>query len=1365
MRGAKYILPAFMILALFGGLPSRLPGAAVEAANSYELIQKARELEKAGDASAAADIYRLLVKRDPSQRSYYAGFLVRQGQTEQALEQFRIRYAEEPRDTDSLRQISELLATGGDFQAAIEYAEKYLLSVRNLPAGCAGDLRKLWDKAGKGEAEAYEHYAAMARAADASSRAAVLAHLVLADFASSRGDLTAAREQYWAALNGATPPADDWQRSVHDFVLRNVFLQRQWLNDALAAYEKHPNYDLLLSLGRQLKHDGRGFEMLALYRDYLLSEPDENIGMWWIGSRATHLKRVGEILSEITCVGEGPAFVERLRAAVVEHPENAEPLSHAGHLLFKMGHYEEGLREFERYLTIKRKPLATDYAWIAGLCEDAELIEDAIRYYENAVHMEWTREDYRRYGRGQAAAQRPGRARVLWPLANLYLQQERWAGAEACLKEILDSDGRWYKEQAKARLTELWERTGRQSVFLDDLEQRVAADPCNVPLRAARAELSLNAGRTQEAVAQFERAVELSPGDLSLRLRLARALAANRQADRALAEYKAVLYAACRKNKDEFRQGKAGDETEPESVLFEAARFCKRLKDSDALLDLYKAVLEALKSPQVRWQPRPYVFECIVRDMAEIYDRDGGSDRSVTLWLAYRKQVGRGARRAVADRLAYLGPLRPYLEALWEEIGADPNDFWGRLILGDMLVADRRPGEAMDVYVKLLHDAPPDRDLHRDLGSLFAGKGRDDLVLIACEKELSTLGKETWEYAGKLGQMASLHLKLGDKLEAARLYREAIACAPSAAEFRYGLFAATGGREGNERPALEPVESLKDKRNRAQTLVRQRNSPHEVVELCEQILSRASTDVRSMVCLARAYEQLGKRADAVSWYERAYGLRLWDSSGGFEAALELERIYHEAGDGDKLIRLLTEQGKHDAIREFYRVQGTPEKFEQYLLEQMRHQPHGQLYVCLAAYYLDRGDLDAAARVYEELRAKIIDEQGKVTDRGCAVALARGLERLGRLDEALVIAEAMDYEHDTAANDWLGRLLTRLYIRSGQFDKAFTLCALRLKRHPHEYGAIEMAGQLADLLKDVTDAPGLIDGFLEELRGQIPEHQYERFRGAVVSGMRTHLPLSDAVRSGPDVLTLLKGGRRVAVPQDCRSFAEFLEQLAAQADTAATQSFMFMSARKMDAPQVGMSAGSAFEVLAAALDGMNVSLEIDQHGHWALYEGADESRVMSYAASGGLLCKTDGFNRRTDRSHLWLLGRAFLEPTVWARGASIQSVFEVVEAVDDRGRTVPVPPIETRWSDSGQIESSLSKQEPPATCIVKMTVKTAVACRTALPPENPADALPPSAAPPGSERSSSRDSAAAVEIVPFELTFHDIPIIDRPPRDR
>jgi hypothetical protein len=131
-------------------------------------------------------------------------------------------------------------------------------------------------------------------------------------------------------------------------------------------------------------------------------------------------------------------------------------------------------------------------------------------------------------------------------------------------------------------------------------------------------------------------------------------------------------------------------------------------------------------------------------------------------------------------------------------------------------------------------------------------------------------------------------------------------------------------------------------------------------------------------------------------------------------------------------------------------------------------------------------------------------------------------------------------------------------------------------------------------------------------------------------------------------------------------------------------------------------------LAAALDGTDIPFDITQEGYWAFYESGDKNKKYQYGAYGGVICSLSEVNRFADQKTLNLSGRVFFAPEVIRNIASIQSACSVVEAIDNRGRKVPIPEVKTRWNDSTHIEIILGNQQPPAQSITRLRVKTAAA---------------------------------------------------------
>ncbi|RPJ39233.1 MAG: hypothetical protein EHM35_02830, partial [Planctomycetaceae bacterium] len=520
---------------------------------------------------------------------------------------------------------------------AIEHFEDAAISAQSLSVGSLSELLKLWESAG-GLDGAKRHYAAMTTNANVPAAKVALAHVMLSWISLAERNLPVAREHCWAAIKKTSPPADPWQRGIRRCVLNDIFIARDWLDDAVAAYDNQWDYGSLLTLGEHLRYQGRGIEMLDLYQGYLLSEPPVHEDLIPLRAAGRYAGLATTIIDEIVSLDEAQPLKEKLDAAVAAQPQSPYLYRNLGYLLFKMDRYTDGLRILEQYLAVKDGPSAGDYNWIGDLCKKAGRIEDATQFYERSLAVELTTDDLRREARSSQLPITVGdvRARTLGSLGDLYIGQQRWAQAEACFQKIMNSDAQWATSDAQTKLALVWTRLGKENVLIEELQEKAAKAPTDPQARTAYAGILLKVARASEAVTQYEQAVRSSPGDLSLRLRLAEALVQNRETQRAAGEYREAFIAACHKRREEFRRNKGGDDTEPLRILYRWVGLYDRLGEKDKVLQTYTEVLELLKSPEVQWRPEEYTVSRIIKEVAEIYHVKGEHDRAAKLWLIHR---------------------------------------------------------------------------------------------------------------------------------------------------------------------------------------------------------------------------------------------------------------------------------------------------------------------------------------------------------------------------------------------------------------------------------------------------------------------------------------------------------------------------------------------------------------------------------------------------------------------------------------------------------------------------------------------------------------------------------------------------------
>ncbi len=1276
--------------------------------------------------------------------------LEKQGKIDQAVEIYLDFYDKNPQRLEILQSIAELYNRNKRYNEAIEYMEKlivkdadFLFRGAHFKDQCDRLLRA-WDSIGKGNIIkaggielATKHYKAKINDEDTTSRMKAVSQIILGDIAEKAKDSEKQREHYYKAYEQVISASDDWEKAVNR-VLQRKFMDKAWFNDAVTVYTNYPDYSNLIQLGQWLKRQGRGYEMIDLYKDYLLRGNPEKEKYYSIGGYEPYTLSVN-VIDELVSVRRGESLIGQFNELIAADPKNPELHRRFGYMLIKMRRNEEALREIEKYLVSKEQASASDYEWAGDLCEQAKLSDIAIQYYEKARNTEVSDVEIYRASMMSQMDAGPGywkqryKAQILEKLGNIYIRQEQWQNAESCFKEIVEQEDNRNKENAQKKLAQIWEQIGKENTFIINTEKKLIEEPQNVEVRTDYARTLLNSNKTDEAVKQYEKAVELSPEDISLRLKFADALTEDKQNDKAIDEYKTALFIAAKKNPNDFIRGKGGDNTEPRVILNRLSRFCEKAGQKDKLLDIAIDVLVMLNSPDTKWKPEEYVIERILRDMTEIYEAKGQYSAIIELWLGYHKETLHFSRYIIHDQLQYVENLKPYIDRLQKEISEDASDYWGKFILADMLNAQNDKDNAMEIYKGLLKDAAADGRLQHDLIYEFQHMRHYDLMLEASMNALAQYGQGGRDYGRALGNIAEIYLKLDDKEKAAEFYRNAMACDVSQEEheqFNKALSKITGEKEEPERTesiAITPLVDLDALRLKAERMLGIERNYNDAEKLYIEILEKAPTDLESMVRLGEVYERSGRIKEATSLFEKAVfdeDMRVWANTPDsyYGATTGLERIYRQNNDIKKVIGLfaLTGSGNFEDIKRNCKNDRELQQFHEYLMEQSQQTPNNQkLNLYLVNYFAGRGEKAKAEEIAEKLYKELSDEQGNVTDRNNAIELAKSYESLGRFEKALSVLSYFDYKSDTDTSfDRLGEILMRLYSKVNQFDKALEICGLRLEKDPRGYKTKEIAEEIAEQIAEYSllsaDGPQLLKGFLDKIKDEIPGSNYRRFRGASLSYIESHPELSQnvsAISSGTDLLALLKQGRIVEVPQNCKSFTEFLEKLASQADTLATQSFMSGIGKDMKSPRINIPSASAFEILAMVLDGTAIPLEITQEGYWAFFEAGNMNRKIHYAGSGGMICTFEGFNRKDDRTNLWALGRVFFEPAIRNNIASIQSSFTVLEAKDQRNRDISIPSIdESSWNDSGQIEILLEKNSSIDT-ISKLRVKTAVAFGT------------------------------------------------------
>lgn len=205
--------------------------------------------------------------------------------------------------------------------------------------------------------------------------------------------------------------------------------------------------------------------------------------------------------------------------------------------------------------------------------------------------------------------------------------------------------------------------------------------------------------------------------------------------------------------------------------------------------------------------------------------------------------------------------------------------------------------------------------------------------------------------------------------------------------------------------------------------------------------------------------------------------------------------------------------------------------------------------------------------------------------------------------------------------------------------------------------------------------------------------------------------------------LFKTGRMVLPATDAPDIATYLRALAVRAGTEPARAHMSGKEWLAPAPApAGKVARPAFEWLAEAINARPISLEVDSQARWCFSLRGDPVRYFSYAASGGVICRFDGFSRRKTGDRIWTLSKFIFDRDLAREIVATQMKMEVIEAVNSNGKKFPakkpgpntVPPKRTgvQWVTNQQT-ISLKKADFPGDKIEKLRVRGQVAVRTGV----------------------------------------------------
>ena len=1083
----------------------------------------------------------------------------------------------------------------------------------------------------------------------------------------------------------AAPPEGNRQ-------LIEQLISQGMLDDAVATYRRGPVTDVLIKLGEALKRSGRGLEMLELYRGFLLCPANEEAGPFHDSSG---LGLARQVIDAIVEVGQGQETEKLLLTALAGRALEAQLHLRLGYLRWRMDDRRRALEEFDKYAALVSKVSASWLGWVAGLCKGAGLTDQALAYYVRALKAPITDDDLRAremmssMHRSAEVIRSEIRADLLMRSAELHRTAGRLGDAEKCYKDALELKPPVRVEAIQLALSQVWKAMGKENALVRQLTDDLRADAKNADTHARLAKLLLAIGQKEEGIEHYRQAAALAPNEPAHRLALADALAKAGINAEALAEYALILRAAA--GQDQPR-GRLGAVT-PETVLGRLRQFdSPRTTGADApptdlrkqLLKLYDEALR-MHPPATKWEPSDYIVRNLVQRMSAILAGQSDYQAVVNLWLDNRGRIGSSVSDEVVRHVGRLGSLDGVIGRLRLETKDNTADTEGMLILGDVLLAAGQREQALKTYAELSAGHAGDKRVHLDLAARYLKiDGQEKLALAEYQAVLAILPADSEERTNIVGMLARVTLRLGDKDAAATLFREALQRDPGNDSYLRGLKEAGGQATVPAPPAPAPaVDAAQEDNAKMRSQAKQfllDGQYAKAIEALRQIISRRPTDVEAITLLGQAHLKAGQEKEAIEAFRKAHEMRRWSNT-DYGARSELVRLLEKTGADYELVTLYEQSGDYGAIRDLYRRRKQPDKFTAYLNARLAQRPDDiELRLLLAEDYLDGNSPKKARPILEQLRRDL--SEGAAVNRQ---RLSDCFERLGEPVVALELLDAKGFAESSDSNDWLGTRLMRLLSKTNQMSEALGVCLVRLRNDPDGYRTLQIAQEIV-AYSQANKSVELLNEWLKGLEGKIPPKLAQRFIGAVSSCLRATAPAygaKDTTAQQQDPVAALKRGRIVPVPANAGTLLDYLNALAASADTAVDQSFRDM-ARQLPAPKPTRTQAPVLELLAEALNGLPASIEISSEGFWAVFEHGDRSTKGCCAASGGALLwlSNNGVYRRG--GGLAGMGKLILDPNISPALLATDMFAVVKDAADDSGRklTSAVAAAKHTWGPVG-----------------------------------------------------------------------------------
>lgn len=552
--------------------------------------------------------------------------------------------------------------------------------------------------------------------------------------------------------------------------------------------------------------------------------------------------------------------------------------------------------------------------------------------------------------------------------------------------------------------------------------QRGGSPPPSAQQAVRRAEEALAQGKVEEALQWLEKALQMAPGETTLRMQAAQIYA--QQGD----------FRHARQHVGEVLRR---DPRHAPARLLLARLLLEEGKTEEALTRLRSLVREMPENPEVRlaladayWARRQWEYALDeLRTVVHRTDHPEAHLRLARLYLQrgqpqraewhLRYLVGKyphflPARVAWAQRLEEKGQREAALGE-WRRLAQEhPQDPLPWLRIGELAEGLLRPAEALEAYRQFLRRAPQRRqELLPKLGELALAQGRFREAAQYFREAVASHPEKGPLYLA----LGRCHLELREWGQAEHAFHQARRYLPDSPEPLWGL--------------LRLYEAV--------------GKGEYVLGQVKRLLPYEADNPALWLAKARAERRLGRRKEAASSLEEALRCEPRNADLGYEVAWELETLGYSQ-EAARLFEGLAQATGHWGLwLHAGRAWGAAlqwERAEEAFRQALLHAPgHRRAWLGLAAAVGNQGRLLEAAALFEQVRRMFPDEPMAL--RGLALAL----EQLNLWEDAAMVYESLAQRWPE--HSWSWGSAGRCWSKARRWEEAERAYQRGLERAPED----------------------------------------------------------------------------------------------------------------------------------------------------------------------------------------------------------------------------------------------------------------------------------------------------------------------------